>query len=286
MKNMLKCAAAMAMGIAMILPGVGTEAAAASTAATTAAQSPSCVVMKFSDDTRYKGLESNERFAELVMEKLMDSGRFKLQTQKPLAKDMEEMLYNERRQEFIDAKRAIESGDLSAVFEGQAFKDEMANTLSTADKGQIVTPALTSRIGKESNAEYLIHGTIVNLGKGSWEDTNFKTGAALAGEVLNQIPGLGAFGGIAGGLLKNANKTDTGFGVMVDMRVIRAATGEVVWLQRSQVRVKKTKNINVALYNKNSSALNETDYVKALDKAAQEVVKGMVKDLDEHKLFL
>ena len=285
MKNMLKCAAAMALGAALIFPGTDTEAAAAAPAAT-ASQSPSCVVMKFSDDTRYKGLESDERFAELVMEKLVDSGRFKLQTQKPIGKDMEEMLYNERRQEFVDAKRAIESGDLSAVFEGQAFKDEMANTLSTADKGQIVAPAVTSRIGKESNAEYLIHGTIVNLGKGTWEDTDFKSGTSLAATVLQNIPGLGLFGSIGGGLLRNANKVDTGFGVIVDMRVIRAADGEVVWNQRSQVRVKKTKNLNVPLYSKNSAALNETDYVKALDKAAQEVVKGMVKDLDEHKLFL
>ena len=286
MKNMLKCAAAIAMGIAMILPGVGTEAAAASTAAATAGKSPSCVVMKFSDDTRYKGLESDERFAELVMEKMLDSGRFQLQTQKPIAKDMEEMLYNERSQEFVDAKRAIESGDLSAVFEGQAFKDEMANTLSTADKGQIVAPSVTSRIGKESNAEYLVHGTIVNLGKGSWEDVDFKTGTTIAAEVLKNIPGFGLLGSIGGGLLQNARKVDTGFGVMVDMRIIRAVDGKVVWNQRSQVRVKKTKNLNVALYTKNSASLNETDYVKALDKAAQEVVKSMVKDLDEHKLFL
>lgn len=285
MKNMLKCAAAMALGAALIFPGTDTEAAAAAPAAT-ASQSPSCVVMKFSDDTRYKGLESDERFAELVMEKLVDSGRFKLQTQKPIGKDMEEMLYNERRQEFVDAKRAIESGDLSAVFEGQAFKDEMANTLSTADKGQIVAPAVTSRIGKESNAEYLIHGTIVNLGKGTWEDTDFKSGTSLAATVLQNIPGLGLFGSIGGGLLRNANKVDTSFGVMVDMRVIRASDGKVVWNQRSQARVKKTKNFSVGLYNKSNASLNETDYVKALDKAAQEVVKGMVKDLDEHKLFL
>ena len=50
--------------------------------------------------------------------------------------------------------------------------------------------------------------------------------------------------------------------------------------------MKKTKNFSVGLYNKSNASLNETDYVKALDKAAQEVVKGMVKDLDEHKLFL
>ena len=275
------------MGAAMFLSQAGAEAAEQEAAAVESSlHKPTCVLMKFSDDTRFKALESNERFSDLVMEKLLESGKVSLQVQTPINKDMEDMLYNERSQEFLDAKRAIESGDLSAVFEGQAFSDETANTFSTAEQGHIITPSLTSRIGKENEAEYLIHGTIVELGKGAWDDVEFNMGMSIGAAVLQNIPGLGIFGGIASSVMQSAHKSDMGFGVVADMRIIRAADGKVVWNKRASVRSKKTKNMNIAIYSTDSAALNETDYVKALDKAAKELVDDMVKDINEHRLSL
>lgn len=287
MNKSMKLLGAVALGASLFLSQAGAEAADKEAAAVeTSFHTPTCVLMKFSDDTRFKALESDERFSDLVMEKLLDSGKVSLQVQTPINKDMEDMLYNERSQEFIDAKRAIESGDLSAVFEGQAFSDEMANTFSTAEQGHIITPSLTGRIGKENGAEYLIHGTIVELGKGSWDDVGFNTGMSIGAAVLQNIPGLGIIGGIAGSIMQSAHKEDMGFGVVADMRIIRAEDGKVVWNKRTSVRSKKTKNLNVSLYSKDSSALNETDYVKALDKAAKALVDDMVKDINEHRLSL
>ena len=287
MNKSLKMLGAVALGAALFLPQAGAEAAEQEAVVVeTALRTPTCVLMKFSDDTRFKALESDERFSDLVMEKLLESGKVSMQVQAPINKDVEDMLYNERSQEFIDAKRAIESGDLSAVFEGQAFSDETANTFATAEQGQIVNPALTGRIGKENHAEYLIHGTIVELGKGTWGDVGFNTGMAVSSAVIKNIPGLGIFGSIGGMILDNAHKEDTGFGVIADMRIIRADNGQVVWTKRASVRSKKTKNMNIALYNQGSKDLSETDYVKALEKAAKDLVHSMVEDINTKKLSL
>lgn len=287
MNKSMRLFGAVAMGAALFLSQAGAEAAEKDAAAVEASfHTPTCVLMRFSDDTRFKALESNERFSDLVMEKLLESGKVRLQVQTPINKDVEDMLYNERSQEFIDAKRAIESGDLSAVFEGQAFSDETANTFSTAEQGQTITPSLTGRIGKENEAEYLIHGTIVELGKGAWEDMDFKMGMQVGATVLNNIPGLGIFGSIASIAMQNSHKNDEGFGVVADMRIIRAADGKVVWNKRASVRSKKTKNIGISIYSKDSAELNETDYVKALEKAAGTLVGDMVKDINEHRLSL
>ncbi len=242
---------------------------------------PTCVMMKFTDETRFNRLDSDERFAELVLDKLLATGKFNLQSTKPIPQNMEDMLYTDRYQEMQDAKAAIENDDLSAVFESPAFSDQYALTLSTAEKGQAIAAGVTSKIGKENNAEYLIQGTILSLGKGSWEDQDFRMATSLASVALSYIPGAWLFGN----LVNSMSKEDTGFGVMADLRIIRADTGEVVWSNREQARAGKSQT-NFVLASSGGTELSETDYVKALDKAADKIVQNLVKDIDENKVFL
>ncbi len=261
-----------------LLAGTGAEAAEKENVF---APKPTCVMMKFTDETRFHRLDSNERFAELVLDKLLATGKFNLQSTKPIPQDMEALLYTDRYQEMQDAKTAIENDDLSTVFESPAFSDQYALTLSTAEKGQMLASGVTSKIGKENNAEYLIQGTILSLGKGSWEDQDFRLGTSLASTALSFVPG----GWLFGNLINSMSKEDTGFGVMADLRIIRADTGEVVWSGREQARSGKSQT-NFVLASSGGVELSETDYVKALDKAADKIVQKLVKDIDENKVFL
>jgi hypothetical protein len=242
-------------------------------------EKPTCVMMNFTDETRFHQLDSDKRFAELVLDKLLDTGKVNLQSTKPIPENMEEMLYNDRYQEMLAAKTAIENNDLSAVFEGPTFQDKYSITLSTAEKGQVLAPAVTSRIGKDNNAEYLIQGTILQMGQGSWIDRDFSMGTAVLTSVLNYF-GAGIFGAITG----NMSKVDSGFGVVADMRIIRAETGEVIWSERTQAKAGKS-NTNYGLGESGSINLSESDYVKALDKAADNLVAKLVKDMKDNKVF-
>lgn len=277
-KRIAGALSAAVLGISL-MAGTGAEAAEKEKVF---APRPTCVMMKFTDETRFHRLDSDERFAEMVLDKLLATGKFNLQSTKPVPQDLEAMLYTDRYQEMQDAKTAIENDDLSAVFESPAFSDQYALTLSTAEKGQTLASGVTSRIGAENHAEYLIQGTILSLGKGSWEDADFRLGTSLASVALNYIPG---FGGLLSSIIGNMSKADTGFGVMADLRVIRADTGEVVWSGREQARAGKSKT-NFVVASSGGVELSETDYVKALDKAADKIVQKLVKDIDENKVFL
>ena len=54
------------------------------------------------------------------------------------------------------------------LFEGRGFNEKWAQSIASARLGQIVSPDIVGSIGRQHNAEYLIQGTILNLGSGDW----------------------------------------------------------------------------------------------------------------------
>lgn len=61
---------------------------------------PSCVLMRFTDDTRYDRVESAATLSDLVMEKLLNSGKFNFKETKVIDKNLEKLLYDEKQQFF------------------------------------------------------------------------------------------------------------------------------------------------------------------------------------------
>jgi len=66
-------------------------------------------------------------------------------------------------------------------------------------------------------------------------------------------------------------------GVQCDLRVIKAATGEVVWSKRV-VGVHDQVNLNLAVVSIGSRKLNNNFYAKAMDKAADKIVNALIAD--------
>ena len=250
---------------------------------------PTCVLMKFTDDTRYDSVNSAEKLSALVFEKLFASKKFNLRETEPIKEDIEARLYDEKVDELTKFDAAINSNNYNALFEGNGFKENKAQTIATAQVGQIVTPEITSEIGKNHDAEYLIQGTIINLGTGSWlsEDLNFISGALsnvaqmassqAAGLLGNTLSALGDVGNVA--------VTVKGIGVQCDIRLIKAETGEVVWSKRV-IGIGESKLISVGLVTFGHENLSSALYTKAMEKAADKIVSALITDLDSHKLFL
>ena len=255
-----------------------------------AAQNPTCVLMKFTDDTRYDLVESAATLSDLVMEKMIASGRFNLKETRPLDENMEAMLYDEKVQELSGIERGMQTGDFDAMFEGEGFRENKAQSIATAAVGQFVTPSITSEIGKAHQAEYLVQGTIVNLGTGNWWNEDFEMisnavnlASALAGATAasNLLGSLGGLGGLAQGI----DITTTGIGVQSDVRIIKAETGEVVWNKRV-VGLGTQRQVGVGFFTIGSAKLNNNLYAKAMDKAATKIVDALLADMDAGKLFL
>lgn len=276
--------------------GVSTAVAAESdkvdlsAAISTAAPNPTCVLMKFTDDTRYDLIESANTLSDLVMEKMVASGRFNLKETRPLNENMERMLYDEKTRELSELDAALVTGNFNAVFEGPGFSEDKAQSIATASLGQVVTPSITSDIGKAHGADYLVQGTIINLGTGNWWNDDFtkisqavNMATALMGSpVASQLgSALGPLGGILGAVSANT----TGIGVQCDMRIIKAATGEVIWSKRV-VGLDTQRQMSFGPVSFGTSKLSANLYAKAMDKAAQKIVDTMIADMDAKKLFV
>lgn len=251
---------------------------------------PTCVLMKFTDDTRYDAINSADRLSELVLEKMIASKKFNLKEFEPIDENFERRLYDEKVDEFTKFDAAISSDNYTEFFEDDGFKESRAQSITTAAVGQILTPEITVEIGKNHGAEYLVQGTIINLGTGSWmnEDLEVISGvvagmaAAAASYASNVVSGsLSSVMGDIGGI----NVTIKGIGVQCDVRIIKASTGEVVWSKRV-LGIGESQMISVGMITFGHSNLSDALYSKAMNKAADKIVDALLADMKTDSLFV
>ena len=244
-----------------------------STVTLTAFANPSCVLMRFTDDTRYDRVESAATLSDLVMEKLLNSGKFNFKETRVIDKNLEKLLYDEKAAVFQNARYAMNYGDYNTLFEGQGFNEKWAQSIASARLGQIVSPVIVSSIGRQHNAEYLIQGTILNLGSGDWMENKIADAAQYANTAMSMMGGSGA-----------AKKT--GIGVQADLKVIKASTGEVIW-QKEVIGKDTQKQISLLGSIKiGSDKLNNDMYYKAMENTAQSIADALIADADAGKMFV
>lgn len=262
-----------------------------STVTLTAFANPSCVLMRFTDDTRYDRVESAATLSDLVMEKLLNSGKFNFKETKVIDKNLEKLLYDEKAAVFQNARYAMNYGDYNTLFEGQGFNEKWAQSIASARLGQIVSPDIVSSIGRQHNAEYLIQGTIINLGSGDWMENKIADAAQYANTAMSMMGGAGAANmmgplGPLSSLASSINVKKTGIGVQADLKVIKVSTGEVIW-QKEVVGKDTQKQISLFGGIKiGSDKLNNDMYYKAMENTAQIIADTLITDADAGEIFV
>lgn len=262
-----------------------------STVTLTAFANPSCVLMRFTDDTRYDRVESAATLSDLVMEKLLNSGKFNFKETKVIDKNLEKLLYDEKAAVFQNARYAMNYGDYNTLFEGQGFNEKWAQSIASARLGQIVSPVIVSSIGRQHNAEYLIQGTILNLGSGDWMENKIADAAQYANTAMSMMGGSGAANmmgplGPLSSLASSINVKKTGIGVHADLKVIKVSTGEVIW-QKEVVGKDTQKQISLFGGIKiGSDKLNNDMYYKAMENTAQIIADTLITDADAGEIFV
>ena len=262
-----------------------------STVTLTAFANPSCVLMRFTDDTRYDRVESAATLSDLVMEKLLNSGKFNFKETKVIDKNLEKLLYDEKAAVFQNARYAMSYGDYNTLFEGCGFNEKWAQSIASARLGQIVSPDIVGSIGRQHNAEYLIQGTILNLGSGDWMENKIADAAQYASTAMSMMGGSGAANmmgplGPLSSLASSINVKKTGVGVQADLKVIKASTGEVIW--QKEVIGKDTQK-QISLFGSikiGSDKLNNDMFYKAMENTAQSIADALIADSDAGKIFV
>lgn len=257
----------------------------------TAFANPSCVLMRFTDDTRYDRVESAATLSDLVMEKLLNSGKFNFKETRVIDKNLEKLLYDEKAAIFQNARYAMSYGDYNTLFEGRGFNEKWAQSIASARLGQIVSPVIVSSIGRQHNAEYLIQGTILNLGSGDWMENKIADAAQYANTAMSMMGGSGAANmmgplGPLSSLASSINVQKTGIGVQADLKVIKVSTGEVIW-QKEVVGKDTQKQISLFGGIKiGSDKLNNDMYYKAMENTAQIIADTLITDADAGEIFV
>lgn len=231
------------------------------------AETPTCIMLQFSNDTRYKNVDTASVLSELVFEKLLAKGKFDFKETKPIDKDMELMLYDEKMRDINNLQKSIEHGNFNALFEDGSFDSNHAQSIATAKVGQIVSPSITAAISKEHDADYLIQGTIINLGQGNFSSKLHRQGNVHTGRI-----GFYYY-----------QKTAV-IGVEVALRVIKAKTGEVVWAKEI-IATKQTSLNQLGMIMIGTAKLTTDMYSDLMEKAAQNISDALITDLNAGKLF-
>lgn len=224
---------------------------------------PSCIMMRFTDDTKFDKLDSAGTLSDLLLEKLLESGEFNFKETQVIPEDIAKLLYDEKGMMFQSVNDAIQTGNFNSVFEGAEFDPQMADSIVSAEVGQYVSPGIIRRIGTAHGADYLIQGTILNLGSGKWVDSEY-------------IDNTGRNWG---------SETKSVLAVQADVKLIKAETGEVVWKRTILTKEEKTGSDFLGLQI-TSSKLTEETYYKAINRAAGELADALISDMRAGQLFI
>lgn len=238
------------------------------------AQDPTSIMLRFSNDTRFKNVDSASVLSDLVMEKLLATGRFNFRETKPIDKDMEAMLYDIKSQELLTITSGMHGGNLNTLFEGVDFNGEQRDTIGSTKVGDIIDPKITSKIGNAHGAEYILQGNVINLGNGDFLNEDIED----IGEVLNIASTFAGLGGLS------LHQKQAGIGVETDLRIIRAATGEVVW--RKVVLGKQITTLtSMGMIKAGSAKLTSELYSAAMEDAAQKIADAITSDMQARFLI-
>lgn len=246
---------------------------------TAQAEPPTIVLMKFTNDTRYQKVDVPDVLSDLVIEKLLSSGKFNLVESKPIDRSLQQDLYDEKSREIQNAQAEIANGNFNSLFEGSSFNPKLADSISTAQVGQIVSPEITSKIGQDNGAKYLIQGTIVGMGNDTWRDENAEIGNTIGSIIAAALTKDKS-------LLKGGadNVVQKAMIVECELRIIEASTGKVVYFRSSTCTAgKEIKGKGVTT--KDAPDLQSKEFMNLLNFVSDKLSKGLIKDLDEGKIF-
>lgn len=255
-KKTLAIAMALMLGVSFVPPK--TEAS-------------STAMLVFSDKTRFDAAKGAEVLSELMLEKLVNSGKISFKDNVLLNSASVQQLYGEDMEfyKLINSCRA--TGNYNPVFESYKFNPAYANSIDLAKEGDIVEPRLLKRIGEESGVRYVLQGTIERYGTDRDDST-------VSG-VANAIFGLSGLFGLMG-----AVSTDTKtLAVTCTVRLLDTTTGKVVYSRRAMAR-EKIADVKVLDANVGADEMNTKMFYNVMDKVADKLAGEILADVAAHKL--
>lgn len=227
-----------------------------------------CVFLKFTNRTKFKEITAESTFADLVIHKFLTGRYFAVRETKPIENEIAAMLYDDTVRAEYFAKKARENNDLDIIFDSALFNEEKAKTISDARQGQVFAPDITAEIGKDHKVDYIVHGTVSRIS--TFNKRENKGFNILFGD------GASPFGW---------DNNTVGMRVTCELRIIKANTGEIVWMRRID-GIDTTTETSWGGLSFGNDKLNSNLYGNAIENAATQIVEALEDDIKENRVIL
>lgn len=203
----------------------------------------SMVVLSFDDSTPYKSWQTAEIMEDLLLSDIMNFPDIDLMERSTV----KEAVLAEQSLNGTSVDNIVGTDDFDVIYDG------VAGQACLQKVGDKVNPEKTKYLGEAHHARYLLHGSIDYLGTG---ESSFMS-PLPAYDFSYKAPCLDA---------------------VVTIRLIKADTGEVIWLTQKRGASKeslwKYKGVSIG-----SDELNNQLFVEALEKISKKVMKQMTEDM-------
>lgn len=213
---------------------------------------PAMVFLRFTDNTPYREMETSYIMDDLLLDRLLSIEAFCIMERSAA----EDVLKIEDRLNVTDAglDKAVAANDFSYIFNASN------NDLTVKNEGEFIDSEITGNIGKKHHADYILHGSIDYLGK------NSKT---------IMVP-LHSF---------SFESSTPYLEAVVTIRIIKASTGEVVWVKKEK-GVSKDSLVKFRNASWGTGDFYNLLFYEALDKISQKISKALIEDLQSQQLIL
>lgn len=214
---------------------------------------PNIAFLQFVDNTQYSQLNTRNVFSELLLNELIELNDINIVEHGVINEALEEEKYLNNDNTLMN--NAAENGDFAFLLENQRHFNIYSTKL-----GDFIPLDSAKRIGEKYCADYLLHGTIDNLG--TEEEINTE---------LMPIIGL--------------KKVDYYLTATATVRLVEVETGKVIWLCKS-CGVAKDRKYDAEIISAGADGFNATMYDKALAESAHNIAKELDKFIKDKRVVL
>lgn len=196
----------------------------------TAWAAESCMFMKFADNSGYYKLKAEETMADLVTERLVESGLLNIGVERQISAEDSRLIYDSG----YVTKNLIANGktqnNFNDIFGTDSSGHNKVMAISLAQLGDVVSPQALREIRQKYGVKYIIQGNVLRLGPASWINEE----ANIAANVVRMIFKL--FGKVDIGKFDFGK---VGIGSKCDLKVVDTETGKVIWCRTEYAFGKK-----------------------------------------------
>lgn len=125
---------------------------------------PTCIALKFTDESKYSDLSTADLLCDLMMEGLINERNFTFKEIRVLDENIMSELYVKKGNRIKIFNECMERNDFSKLFNISDFGiEDKKKLIHEAKEGDVIFPEIMSELAKQYGINHILHCTISNI---------------------------------------------------------------------------------------------------------------------------